>query len=264
MKLHISNPQLLYLGLLATWRPATLRLGAVSPPFFASVAKLLGIDVTFCDVRLDFSTDADVVHNFYETYEPHAPIVFQNAGPSVGEAKVFVKKSEGCVVAEFRDEGWFEKCRLFFKGGIKKGKLWNYDLAMFGLKAKEEPCKVANLDEKIAASNEVVAYFAEQFTDNPYFDTLPIGKKTYKTHYPILLKPALYCPKEDIYRELRERAVDVQVRFKPLYKLSLLQGPSLPTSEELYKAILLLPLRKDIVEPLFGVLEKYRYRGCSF
>ena len=264
MKLHISNTQLLYLGLLATWRPKKLRLAAHSPTFFASVAKLLGIEIEIVETRLDYASEADVAHNFFETYEPRAQIVFQNAGTNVGEAKVFVKKSEGCVVAEFGDEEWYEKCRLFFRGGIEKGRLWNYDLAMFGLRSKEEPCEVANLEEKIAASNEVVAYFEEKFAKNPYFDTLSIGTKTYKTHYPILLKPALYCPKEDIYAALQDRGIDVQVRFKPLYKLTPLQSASLPTSEELYKAIMLLPLRKDIVEPLFAVLGKYRYRGCSF
>ncbi len=264
MKLYIHNTQLLYLALLATKKPKKIRLAAHSPTFFAGVAKLLGIDIEIVETRLDFASEADVVHNFFETYKPKAQIVFQNAGESVGEASVFVKKSERCVVAEFGDEEWFEKCRLFFAGGIKKGKLWNYDLAMFGLKSKEEPCEVEKLQEKIAASNEVVAYFEEKFANNPYFDTLSIGNKTYKTHYPILLKPSLYCPKEDIYAELKDRGIDVQVRFKPLYKLTPLQGASLPTSEELYKAIMLLPLQKDIVEPLFGVLEKYRYRGCSF
>jgi dTDP-4-amino-4,6-dideoxygalactose transaminase len=91
-----------------------------------------------------------------------------------------------------------------------------------------------------------------------------VGEATIKSGYPILLKPALYCPKEDIYTELRERGVDVQVRFKPLYRTSLLAGESLPASEELYKAVLILPFEKEAADVVMEVMERYRYRGCSF
>ncbi|BCD68782.1 hypothetical protein NitYY0918_C1699 [Nitratiruptor sp. YY09-18] len=241
-----------------------LRLNPISPTFFANIAKILGIESEYVDTRLDFGSEADIVHNFFESYTPSSLIVFQNHGKSVGDAKVFVKKSEGCLVAEFEDEELYQKTKLFLDGGVKRGRLWNYDVVSVGIKEKAKECEVAGLEEKIARSNEIVEFFDERFAKNPYFDTLCIGKATYKTYYPILLKPALYCPKEDIYQELRENGIAVEVRFKPLYKLTFFHSASMPVSEELYKAIMLLPLDKNIVEPLWEVLEKYRYRGCSF
>ena len=262
MQLYATNSQLLYLALLKAFGYKKIRLSPISPTFFANVAKLLGIDIEFVDVKLDFSADANVVHNFFETFVPKADIVFQNWGESAGEAKVFVKKSAGCLVAEFEDEEIYEKTKLFLAGGIKRGRFWNYDVVSLGIKDKAKPCSV---DEGlIANSNEVVEYFNEAFRGNIYFDVLNVGTKTLKTHYPILLKSSLYCPKEDIYQELQAKGIDVQVRFKPLYRMSLFQSEFLPVSEELYKAILLLPLEKNIVEPLFEVLQKYRHRGCSF
>ncbi len=262
MQLYASNSQLLYMALLKAFGYETIKLSPISPTFFANVAKLLGIDIEFVDTKLDFSASATVVHNFFETFVPKSDIVFQNWGESVGEAKVFVKKSKGCLVAEFEDEEIYEKTKLFLAGGIKRGRLWNYDVVSLGIKDRAKPCSVD--EDKIAKTNEVVAYFDEAFGGNIYFDTLKIGTKTLKTHYPILLKPSLYCPKEDIYQELQAKGVDVQVRFKPLYRMSLFQSQFLPVSEELYKAILLLPLEKNIIDPLFEVLQKYRHRGCSF
>ena len=262
MQLFASNSQLLYVALLNAFGYKKLRLSPISPTFFANVAKLLGIEIEFVDIKLDFSADANVVHNFFETFTPEADIVFQNWGKSVGRAKVFVKKSEECLVAEFEDEEIYEKTALFLNGGIKKGRLWNYDVICVGIRDRARPCSVD--ESTIVKSNKVVAYFDEVFKGNIYFDTLSVGTKTLKTHYPILLKPSLYCPKEDIYQELQKRGVDMQVRFKPLYRLTLFQSEFLPVSEELYKAILLLPLDKSVVEPLFEVLQKYRHRGCSF
>ena len=262
MRLFASNSHILYMALLKAFGYKKIYLNPISPTFFANVAKLLGIEIAFVDTKLDFSAEATIVHNFFESFSPKADIVFQNWGQSVGEAKVFVKKSEGCLVAEFKDEEIYAKTKLFLEGGIKRGRLWNYDVVALGIKDRARPCSID--ENKIAKSNEVVAFFDESFKSNSYFDTLSVGTKTLKTHYPILLKPSLYCPKEDIYQELQKRGVDVQVRFKPLYRLSLFKSEFLPVSEELYKAILLLPLDKGVVEPLFEVLQKYRYRGCSF
>ena len=264
MKLYVQNIQLLYMALLHAFGYKKVRLSPISPTFFANVAKILHIEIEYVDTKLDFSSSAEVVHNFFESFTPKADIVFQNFGENIGEAKVFVKKEGSCVEAEFFDEEIFEKTKLFLEGGVVRGRLWNYDIVSLGIKDKAKACQVEDLEEKIAKSNEIVGYFAKTFASNPYFDILSVGDKTLKSSYPVLLKPSLYCPKEDIYQALRERGVDVQVRFKPLYRLKMFEGESLFGSEELYKAILLLPLRKDIIGPLFEVLEKYRYRGCSF
>ncbi len=261
MRLFATNSHVVYLAVLHALGLKKVRIAAFAPSFFATGAKLLGCEVELVESKIDMSCEADVVQNFYETHTPKARVVFQGLGESVGEAEVFVKKFGECLMIECEEE-LCEKIALFLDGGVKRGRLWNYDLVDVGIKDRGKPCK---MDEALLErQNEVVAYFEEVFAKNLYFDTLHVGRKTLKSGYPILLKPSLYCPKEDIYQELLKRGVDVQVRFKPLYKTMLLRGDSLPTTEELYKAILILPLQKEIVEPLFEVLEKYRHRGCMF
>ncbi len=262
MRVFASNSHVAYLAILHALKSKKLKLSALSPTFFATGAKLLGIEEEFVDVKLDFSSEADVVHNFFETYTPKATIIFQGAGESVGEGKVFVKKYKKSVAIESEDEELLERVELFLSGGVKKGRLWNYDLVDIGIKDRGEPYEVPQ--ELIAKQKEVVEHFNEAFAKNIYFDTLNVGEKTLKSGYPILLKPSLYCPKEDIYTELKKRGVDVEVRFKPLYKTTFFRGDALPVSEELYKAVMILPLEADIVDPLFEVLGKYRHRGCSF
>ncbi len=261
-EIFAKNSSIVYMGLLHILNLSSIKVPAIAPTFFASVAKMCGVGVELVDVKLNFQAQADVVHNFFESFTPKATIIFQNFGEPVGEAKVFVMKHKGCVKVLVEDDEIAKRLELFLNGGVQKGRLWNYDLVDVGVKNLREPCSVEQ--EAIEASNEVVKYLDETFRGNPYFDTLALGTKTLKNEYPILLKPSLYCPKEDIYKELQEREIDVGVRFKPLYRTKLLAGEFLPTSEELYKALLVLPLDKRVVEPLFEVLEKYRYRGCSF
>lgn len=261
MRLFAKNSSVVYMGLLHAFGWEKVSLPAVAPTFFASVAKMRGVDIELVDVGLDYSNTAMVTHNFFESFEPKSQIVFQNWGEPVGEAKVWVMKYKECVRIEC-DEEIGQKLELFLNGGVKKGRLWNYDLMDVGIKNLRPPCEVAR--ELVEESNEIVEYLNESFKGNPYFDTLSLGSKTIKSEYPILLKPSLYCPKEDIYQELQQKGIDVKVRFKPLYRTTLVGGEYLPTSEELYKAVLVLPLAKEIVDPLMEVLEKYRYRGCSF
>ena len=261
-EIFAKNSSIVYMALLQALNLSSIKVPAVAPTFFASIAKMCDVGVELVDVRLDFGAQADVVHNFFETFTPKARIVFQNFGEPVGEAEAFVMKHDECVKVMIEDENVADRVELFLNGGVKKGRLWNYDLVDVGVKNLRPPCGVE--PQSIEKSNDTVKIFDEAFANNPYFDTLKIGQKTLKDQYPILLKPSLYCPKEDIYAELRQRGVDVQVRFKPLYRTTLLAGDSLPVSEELYKAVLVLPLEEGVIEPLFEVLEKYRHRGCRF
>ncbi|BCD60951.1 MULTISPECIES: DegT/DnrJ/EryC1/StrS family aminotransferase [unclassified Nitratiruptor] len=261
--LYAKNSSIIYCALLHAYGFDRLKIPAIAPTFFANIAKMMGIEISFRDVKLDFSSDADVVHNFFESFTPKAKIVFQNWGECVGDAEVFVMKRADCVKLVIKNEKIAKKVELFLDGGVQRGRLWNYDVVDVGIKNLRRPCEEDG-QQAIEESNEVVEFFEEKFRGSPYFDILKIGQKTLKTQYPILLKPSLYCPKEDIFAELREKGVHVEVRFKPLYRMSFFQGDFLPGAEELYKALLLLPMKKDVVKPLFEVLDKYRYRGCSF
>ncbi|BAF70756.1 DegT/DnrJ/EryC1/StrS family aminotransferase [Nitratiruptor sp. SB155-2] len=261
--LYAKNSSIVYCALLHAYGFDALKIPAIAPTFFANVAKMMGVQMEFVDVKLDFSGDADVVHNFFESFTPKAKIVFQNWGECIGDAEVFVMKRADCVKLVIKNEEIVRKVELFLHGGVQKGRLWNYDVVDIGIKNLRGPCE-EDVRQAIEESNELVDYFEEKFRDNPYFDILKIGGETLKTQYPILLKPSLYCPKEDIFVELREKGVHVEVRFKPLYRMSLFSGDFLPGAEELYKALLLLPMEKSVVGTLFEVLDKYRYRGCRF
>ena len=241
-----------------------LKIPALSPTFFANVAKMCSIDVEFTDIDLDMSSkEADVVSNFYESFEPKNRVVFQSWGEPLGEAEVWVMKYGGCVRILVKEDALAKKIELFLEGGVKRGRLWNYDVISFGIKNRVDSCTGASKEE-IEKSNEVTELFEKHFHRSIYTDFLKSGKKTLKEGFVLLLKPSLYCPKEDIYTELKKRGVDVQVRFKPLYKTTLFSGPPLPVSEEFYKAQLILPLKKDILPVVDEVLAKYRHRGCSF
>lgn len=261
-KIYAKSSSVAYMALLHAFGFRKVSLPAVAPTFFATIAKIMGIEVEFKDVNLDYSSDAAVVQNFFESFTPRAKIVFQDGGAPVGEAEVFVLKDGGCIQLLIEDEDLAKRVELFLNGGVKPGYLWNYDVVDIGIKNIAKPCYFE--EEAVQRSNEIVAFLHEKFKNNPYFDIVHIGYKTIKSEYPILLKPSLYCPKEDIYKKLLERGIDVKVRFKPLYRMSLFKADFLPQSEELYKASLILPLAKEIVEPLFEVLEEFRYRGCSF
>jgi len=262
MRLYALNEAVAYLAVLRALGLSGVRILAMSPPFFGAVAKLLGISVELGDCGLDMGGEADVAHNFYETHRPKARVVFQGAGESVGEAEVFVKVASGCVAIETEEEELGERIALFLDGGVRRGRLWNFDLVEPGLLGRGEP---RSLDlELLERQNETVRRFESAFGGNPYFDLPSVGSKTLKKGYPILLKPSLYCPKEEIFAALRERGVEVEVPLKPLYRTTLLAGESLPGSEELYKALLVLPLREEIIEPVLEVFERYRHRGCRF
>ncbi len=261
-KIYAKSSSIAYMALLHAFGFQKVTIPAVAPTFFATVAKMMGVEVEFKDVNLDFSSDAAIVQNFFETFKPNAKIVFQNGGEPVGEAEVCVMKEGSCIQLLIEDEDLAKRVELFLSGGVEYGRLWNYDVVDIGIKNIAKPCDFD--EEALKKSNEIVAALNEKCKNNPYFDILPIGDKTIKHEYPILLKPSLYCPKEDIYKKLQEMGIDVKVRFKPLYRMTLFKGDFLPQSEELYKAVLVLPLSIQIAEPLFEVLDEFRYRGCSF
>ncbi|MRI84191.1 MAG: hypothetical protein C6I00_07215 [Nitratiruptor sp.] len=262
MELYATNAQIVYMGALHVLGLERIKLPAIAPPFLATVAKVLGIEIELVDIDWNMGAQAHVLANPFESFTPEAPIIIQGAGPSVGSGEIFIKEAPSGVVVEVEDPHLFQELSRFLDGGLRPRAMGSFEVVGPGLRDRRDPF---SLDlETIQAQEETIALLDEAFRENPYFDTLPLGKRTLKMGYPILLKPSLYCPKEDIWASLRERQIPVQAPFRPLYRSPAIGGEFLPTSEEFYKAHLVLPIEAGIIQPLFEVLETYRYRGCRF
>ncbi|WP_187647442.1 hypothetical protein [Nitrosophilus labii] len=260
----ILNSQLAFLALLRVMDIKKISIPANAPFWFATIPKFLGIDIELKDINLDFSSKSDIQNLFFESFEPKQGIIgYQNFGEVLGEFKVSLLEAENFCAVASKDEVLIKELKKFIDSGVKKGKLWNFDIETLGIDIKAKNLVMPDI-KKIEEQKEIVDFFEKAFNKSRYLDILKISSKTIKTHYPVLLKPELYCPKEDIISALIKSGFDLRVHFKPIYRLSLVGGDFLPISEEVYKAQISLPYTKEVLEPFLEILEKYSYRGCSF
>ncbi len=197
--------------------------------------------------------------------------------------KPFTTGEGGAVVT---DSGAFaETLRLVRSHGIVKKRHWNSDMSAMGFNFRMTDFAAAlgrsqlrKVDAFIARRNEIAEYYDARFKDEKLFMTLPIpeGDTSSRHLYPILLDPALHCPKEDIFTALHERGIGVQVHYKPIYKNSFYEArfgrQSLPVAEDFYRSELSIPCHQKmsdadaafVADTLLEVVGEYRYRGCSF
>jgi UDP-4-amino-4,6-dideoxy-L-N-acetyl-beta-L-altrosamine transaminase len=189
----------------------------------------------------------------------------------------------GAVVTD--DAEYAEKLRLFRSHGMVKKQFWNSDMVSMGYNFRMTEIAAAlgisqlkKLDGFIDRRNEIAAYYDERFKGHKLFTTvnIPENERSARHLYPIVLMPALYCPKEDIFAALQEKGLGVQVHYKPIYQNSFYKEHfgeiSLPVANDFYKAELSIPCHqkmnmddaKFVADTLLEVLEKYSMRGCSF
>ncbi|WP_200762813.1 DegT/DnrJ/EryC1/StrS family aminotransferase [Nitrosophilus alvini] len=264
-KIFCSNSQTAYMALLKVAGVKDISIPANAPSWFATVPEFLGIRIKLEDVKIDFSSKSDIQNLFFESFIPNdALFVFQNRGAIIGEAKAHIVDFGDFAAIFTRDETLAKELEIFVKGGIEKGRLWNFDIKKAGIDIEAENVDIPDIEEKLEKQKEVLERFEKEFAKTPYFDILHIGNRTLKEFYPIFLKPSLYCPKEDIVRKLVEKGFEATVHYKPLYKLTLFNSKPLPVSEELYKSELSIPLCEEVIESLFETVEEYSYRSCSF
>lgn len=188
--------------------------------------------------------------------------------------------------AVLTDNGEYaRKLRLFRSHGIIKKAFWNSDMLSMGhnfrlteLAAALGSSQLKKLDSFIEKRNEIAHYYDERFKGVKLFSTLKIeeGSISSRHLYPILLVPELQCPKEDIFKELQERGIGVQVHYKPIYQNSFYKEKfgevSLPVANDFYRSELSIPCHqkmslgdaKLIADTLIEVINKHSYRGCSF
>lgn len=174
--------------------------------------------------------------------------------------------------------------RLYRSHGISKTHFWNSDMSVLGYnyRLSDVACalglnQLKRLDEMITVRESIAQFYDERFEKNPYFSTIkiPQNKKSSRHLYPILLFSTLWCAKEDIFAELHERGVGVQVHYKPTYQFSFykqLYGQTeLKVTEDFYKSELSLPCHqgmsmddaKFVADTLLDVLAKFANPKCN-
>jgi UDP-4-amino-4,6-dideoxy-L-N-acetyl-beta-L-altrosamine transaminase len=195
-----------------------------------------------------------------------------------------ITTSEGGAVLTNNEE-YAQKLRLFRSHGIIKKKFWNSDMVSMGYNYRLTEVAAAlgisqlkKLDRFVAKRNEIANYFDVRFQDEKLFLTQKIAANQISSRhlYPVILNPELQCPKEDIFTELQERGLGVQVHYKPIYQNSFYKEKfgifSLPVANDFYLSEISIPCNqtmsmedaKYVADTFLDVIHKYAHRGCSF
>ena len=174
-----------------------------------------------------------------------------------------------------------QKLRYFNAGGKIQKAVWNFEILDSGHELYLSPISAAaalhqlkSLDEIIKKRQEITAFYDTCFKANKLLDLIP-RQNTLPLHfYPILLSPALHCPKEDIFTALRNSNIEIEVHTKPIYKTKFFAQPKtrLPIAEDFYRSEISLPCHHQlstddvryIADTFLEIVNTYAYRGCSF
>jgi len=189
----------------------------------------------------------------------------------------------GAVVTD--NEAFAKKLKLFRSHGIIKKQLWNSDMVSLGhnLRLTEFAAALGlsqlhKLDRFLQRRNEIARYYDERFAGHKLFTTIAIDsdEQSARHLYPLLLNPSLHCVKEEIFNELQDRGLGVQVHYKPIYQNSFYKErfgeQRFATAELFYKSELSIPCHQKmtledaamVADIVLEVMEKYSHRGCSF
>lgn len=189
----------------------------------------------------------------------------------------------GAVVTN--DEAYARRLRLFRSHGMIKKQLWNSDMVSLGYNFRLTEFAAAlglsqlrKLDRFIGAREAIGRYYDERFEGHKLFSTICLDPHECSARhlYPLLLNPELHCVKEDIFSELQNRGLGVQVHYKPIYQNSFYKerfGKQRFTQAELfYKSELSIPCHQKmtmedaarVADTVLEVIDKFAYRGCTF
>ena len=179
------------------------------------------------------------------------------------------------------DENLAALLRQRSAGGYVQKKFWNYDIesayddcTMDALTAALALNTLPEIGTMQAKVREIQTFYSQSLASNRLIEPPNSADLLPYPLFPVALIPALFCPKEDIYRALRENGVPVQVGNKPIYRTTAFRDETLSLfgAEEVYKAQILLPSHHlmtleeaaFIVKTFESILEAYGHRGCSF
>ena len=195
-----------------------------------------------------------------------------------------ITTSEGGAVLTSNEE-FAKKLRLFRSHGMVKKEFWNSDMVSMGYNLRMTEVAAAlgssqlkKLDSFIKTRNNISKYFDERFQDEKLFLTQKLDKNTISSRhlYPIILAPELHCQKEEIFQELQEKGLGVQVHYKPIYANSFYKEKfgsfSLPVANDFYRSEISIPCNqtmsmedaKYVADTVLDILAAYKHRGCSF
>ncbi|UCN00492.1 UDP-4-amino-4,6-dideoxy-N-acetyl-beta-L-altrosamine transaminase [Sulfurimonas sp. SWIR-19] len=195
-----------------------------------------------------------------------------------------ITTSEGGAVLT-NDENYANKLKLFRSHGIIKKKLWNSDMVSMGYNYRLTEVAAAlgisqlkKLDRFITIRNNIANYFNERFKNEKLFFTQRIESNTITSRhlYPIILNPELHCCKEEIFAQLQQKGLGVQVHYKPIYQNSFYEEKfgkfALPVTNDFYRSEISLPCNqtmsmedaKYVADTFLDIIHKYTHRGCSF
>ncbi|MDD5400655.1 MAG: UDP-4-amino-4,6-dideoxy-N-acetyl-beta-L-altrosamine transaminase [Sulfurimonas sp.] len=195
-----------------------------------------------------------------------------------------ITTGEGGAVLTDNDE-WAKELRLFRSHGMIKKELWNSDMVSLGhnfrlteIAAALGISQLKKLESFVKTRNKIAAYYDERFEDEKFFITqkIPSNMISSRHLYPIILNPEFHCKKEDIFRELQERGIGVQVHYKPIYQNSFYKehfgNISLQVADDFYKSEISIPCHQKmtqedasfVADTFLEILHKYSDKGCSF
>lgn len=189
----------------------------------------------------------------------------------------------GAIVTN--NEEFATQLKLFRSHGIVKKQLWNSDMIRLGHNFRLTEFAAAlglsqlhKLDRFINVRETIARYYNERFEKHKLFTPIHIdaNEQSARHLYVLLLNPELHCVKEEIFTELQEKGIGVQVHYKPIYQNSFYKKrygeQRLQTAELFYKSELSIPCHQKmtmedavhVADIVLAVIEKYAYRGCSF
>ena len=193
-----------------------------------------------------------------------------------------ITTSEGGAILTDNEE-YAKKLKLFRSHGIVKKENWNSDMVSMGYNLRMTEVAAAlgssqlkKLDKFIKKRNEISNYFDNRFQNEKMFLTQKLKINTISSRhlYPIILNPELHCVKEEIFKELQERNLGVQVHYKPIYQNSFYKEKfgaiSLPVSNDFYRSEISIPCNqtmdmkdaKYVADTFLDVIKKYSHRRC--
>ncbi len=254
-------------------------------------------------VPVDFAGKPVKIQKINAIAKKHRLLVIEDAshalGSSINEKKIGsfadmtifsfhaikpITTSEGGAV--LTDNEVFAKAlRLFRSHGIVKKEFWNSDMVSMGYNLRMTEVAAAlgssqlkKLDKFIAKRDKISHYFDERFKNKKMFLTQKIEPNQVSSRhlYPIILNPELQCLKEEIFTELQERGLGVQVHYKPIYHNSFYKEKfgevSLPVANDFYRSEISIPCNqtmsmedaKYVADTFLDVIHKYAHRKCSF
>ncbi len=182
----------------------------------------------------------------------------------------------GAVLTD--SEEYATQLKLIRSHGMIKKQLWDSDMITLGynfrmseLAASLGVSQLKKIDNFIKIRNSIASYYDKRFKEEKLFTVQNINKfqKSSRHLYPIFIQTQLQVDKQEIFKELQENALGIQVHYKPIYENSFYkehfgevfyQG-----ADAFYKAEISIPCHqkmnlddaKYVADTLIKILSKY-------